>query len=178
MALAEAIGILNTVLPPSHRIRMGRQDDLKLKDALSQGEIVIGFMPRKEWPETVRNQFSALSTIRAFGFPFQPAGEPLERIVGGVIFVDSDHIKQRGNSVVDTLLHEFLHVFGRLHPKQGTFPHTIMNHGAPVRPAALSLSARHCRLEDGLRGIAIDKSPGRLPAAGAFNTHDERTNHG
>lgn len=142
--LDRAVGILNEYLPAGRSVSVGRGPTPgpdRETGQLEPGVILIGFGPKFLWPKALtEGPFSMViggghPDIVALGMPLTTSGPRAHHIRGGFILVDSDDIRQTGGSVVRAILHEFLHVTGRMHP-HGPLKHalSIMNHDAPARP--------------------------------------------
>ena len=140
--LARAVGILNSHLPPGSTVSVGRTGARREYDPLENrnpkpGAVILAFLPRKLWPEPLTTGPGGVKTNTiGIGMPEVLPGAQTHHIQAGWILVDSDRIRRGGpGSVVAVILHEFLHVTGRMHPR-GANRHarTIMNHGAPLNP--------------------------------------------
>ena len=113
-AVAETVGILNDMLPPSFQVVWGGAwlgDEGDLVHAMEEGtgDIIIGAIPHRHWPKASR------SYDKMVAFAFYPPPDPAPILNGGLVVVDLERAAKMDVPLTAIIVHEVLHVFGRAH---------------------------------------------------------------
>ena len=123
-----AVQLINASLPYDWRLRISADpgpDDLFRPD---DGEVLVEFAALEEWshPDEQPAERVGLARWWAEGVRAQEAPHPwIFTTVSGHVWID--HTRRTGRDLLETLVHELLHVLGRRHPDATRFPDTIMS---------------------------------------------------
>ena len=141
-AVAEAVKIINGALPASFQLTFDPNDRWVEEGAgteLWKGKIFVLFWKfdeafrkaLKERGETIHPR--AFDKQGAMGLPLRTKTDWEPHFVdSGMVHIDTAKLRVHGNPpLVGVVIHELLHVFGKLHPDRGRFPDTIMNNRNP-----------------------------------------------